>query len=580
MCRGIHRLFVFLSIVSLLIQAPVAKGERPFSGRLKALVYENPGGGRPLSKQLEAAGFKVRKLPDFGYPRELKADLVVLGSFSADDEGYPRFCTGRTMREQTAFSLLEFVTKGGVLLELPQQETQRKGGPPFSPEFLEIEHSRAGSGDLYVVDPDHILVRGFPMESGTGKVVFPGTPRQPWIQDAYETSPACREVLRTGSGQSALLEGKVAEGRMLFSSAAYDLLEDEKEDEQTGDLRSVFFKNLYDYVLAHKRGALSDPAQPGTPPLPSNSNIWSLVIIPDTQKYSQKYPSIFDAQTEWIKQVAREKQVAYVLHVGDFVELPTEMQWENARRSMSRLRGVVGSAVVLGNHDYDSDRGEVTRRSQINRYLRSVMINFPGAKICSPSGWYKRGELDNAYYEFEAGGREWIILALEYGPRDQVVDWANTVLDENPDKLGILLTHAYLHYDDTRFDLESGKKQTCSFDDHPFLTLEGGVNEGEKLWKKLVSPHRNMRFVFCGHVLGDGIARLASRGVNGNVVHQMLVNYQMNRMGGEGFLRILEFQPDGNSVYVKTYSPFLDVFKTDEENQFILDLNAKGYYTF
>jgi hypothetical protein len=51
-------------------------------------------------------------------------------------------------------------------------------------------------------------------------------------------------------------------------------------------------------------------------------------------------------------------------------------------------------------------------------------------------------------------------------------------------------------------------------------------------------------------------------------VHQILANYQMRELGGEGYLRLLEFQPDGKRVRVKTYSPVLDAWMTGADQQF------------
>jgi hypothetical protein len=53
----------------------------------------------------------------------------------------------------------------------------------------------------------------------------------------------------------------------------------------------------------------------------------------------------------------------------------------------------------------------------------------------------------------------------------------------------------------------------------------------------------------------------------------MLVNYQMKPLGGEAFLRLVEFLPDGKTVQVKSYSPLYGVYKTDSQNQFILTLD-------
>lgn len=42
--------------------------------------------------------------------------------------------------------------------------------------------------------------------------------------------------------------------------------------------------------------------------------IFKLVILPDTQTYTEKYPAIFEAQAKWI--AANADSFAYVIHVG------------------------------------------------------------------------------------------------------------------------------------------------------------------------------------------------------------------------------------------------------------------------
>ena len=67
-------------------------------------------------------------------------------------------------------------------------------------------------------------------------------------------------------------------------------------------------------------------------------------------------------------------------------------------------------------------------------------------------GAFEPGALDNTYNLFEAGGHEWIAVALEWGPRDEVIAWADRVMAQHPDRLGILVTHAYLNNNNRRYD--------------------------------------------------------------------------------------------------------------------------------
>ena len=82
--------------------------------------------------------------------------------------------------------------------------------------------------------------------------------------------------------------------------------------------------------------------------------------------------------------------------------------------------------------------------------------------------------------------------------------------------------------------------------------------------------HANIFLVLSGHILYDGLGRLTSTGDHGNVVHQVLTNYQMKARGGNGWLRIMTFLPKEQTIRVRTYSPFLDEWATDEQNQFEL----------
>ena len=145
---------------------------------------------------------------------------------------------------------------------------------------------------------------------------------------------------------------------------------------------------------------------------------------------------------------------------------------------------------------------------------------------------------------------------------DEAVAWADRVLAAHPDRLAMLVTHAYLFRGNVRFDHTVGVKQRAS--------PEGWGNDGEQLWQKLVRRHAGMRFVFSGHVASGGPSRLSSTGDHGNMVHQIMADYESLRGGGSGYLRLVEFQPDGMSVQVRTYSPVLDQYLADDANQFTL----------
>jgi len=100
-------------------------------------------------------------------------------------------------------------------------------------------------------------------------------------------------------------------------------------------------------------------------------------------------------------------------------------------------------------------------------------------------------------------------------------------------------------------------------------------NDGEQIWQKFVRKHENIFLVVSGHIGGDGMGKLTSKGDHGNPVHQLLANYQGRPRGGDGWLRILRFLPKENKISVRTYSTFHDKYDDDPQNQFELDYRMR-----
>jgi hypothetical protein len=292
---------------------------------------------------------------------------------------------------------------------------------------------------------------------------------------------------------------------------------------------------------------------------------WSLVALPDSQAVMASYPEILYAQTAWIAAQSRSLNIEYVVHEGDITNDSTEEQWNVADHAFRLLDHKVPYALTVGNHDYPGS-GAVTSRD-----TSEFDAHFPPGRIQEQPGLvdtFEPGTVKNAAYAFQAGGQPWLILALEFGPRDAVLAWAEGALDARPGARVILVTHAYLFIDGTRLDHVAGINQYSNPHDLAQVQLDG-TNDGEEMWQKLIAHRPEIRFVLCGHM--HARARLTSQRQAGPPVHQLLSDFQAESLGGSGYLRILSFMPTGQ-VMVRTYSPFLDQFLTDDDNQFVLDL--------
>lgn len=300
------------------------------------------------------------------------------------------------------------------------------------------------------------------------------------------------------------------------------------------------------------------------------ANAFTLVVLPDTQCYAdtrlrqseirwgrdlRKY---FFCQTDWIRDNAGNMNVRFVVHEGDITQTDDDGEWAIARQAMATLDGRVPYCLCLGNHDmgYRKTEGSPTsyrtaadRKTGFNRFFpRSDFEHLPGF-----GGTF--GEThENSYRLFEAAGRHFMIVSLEFKPRDAVLEWAGRIVREHPDHRVIVLTHAYLD--------SSGKRIA-----HDAYAVEG--NSGEQMWQKLVSRHPNIFLVLCGHRLGE--ARLTSTGEQGNRVHQLLCDYQGLPDGGSSWLRYLTFFPAANRIRVSTFNPWRGVHRLNDASRFELE---------
>ena len=110
-------------------------------------------------------------------------------------------------------------------------------------------------------------------------------------------------------------------------------------------------------------------------------------------------------------------------------------------------------------------------------------------------------------------------------------------------------------------------------------------NNGKQIWEKLVRPSRNIEMVFSGHIAGEGYRM--DKNQSGKQVHQMLFDMQkesggnLKGNGGDGWLRILEFFPDNETVKVRTFSPLFAAststehlaWKKDSANEYEMKLD-------
>jgi hypothetical protein len=266
---------------------------------------------------------------------------------------------------------------------------------------------------------------------------------------------------------------------------------------------------------------------------PSNeSEDFTIVVLPDPQKYTSGRDGgtleMFTSQTRWCVDQRYAHNIAYVANVGDVTDNNYASEWDKGNTAMSILESPDPGfpyGIALGNHDFSEDHTTL-----FNNY-------FPFTRYEGRSyyGGHYDNNNNNHYSFFSAGGMDFIVIDLGFGsetPTQAVLDWANTIMSNNPDKRAIVVTHHLL----------SGLAG-------PDGSWSG---PGQAIYDAL-KANPNLFLMLCGH---EPYEDLRWDIFNGNKIYTILSDYQSWYYGGNGWLRILTFSPANNKFTVSSYSPY------------------------
>ncbi len=289
---------------------------------------------------------------------------------------------------------------------------------------------------------------------------------------------------------------------------------------------------------------------------------FTIAVIPDTQCYTSegggRHPGgcgspkasneMFLAQARYIMENQGVSRIVAAVGVGDIVMCGDERsEWENAKKAYDIVDAAgIPYVPVMGNHDYDLGCGALSSRAATNYNTYLGPSRFAG-KL-----WYGGGfpanSNENFFVLFSVDGEDYLVLALEYRPRDISLAWAQQVIDSHPQSNVIITLNDFLDVNGTR------------------------LADGERIWENLVRKNANVIVVV------DSFGRTARR-VDacdaGNLVAQMSSSYQFEESGGNGYMRLLHFQPATQRVEVFTYSPFVGVRRLDPDNDFTIEYGRR-----
>lgn len=287
---------------------------------------------------------------------------------------------------------------------------------------------------------------------------------------------------------------------------------------------------------------------------------FGIIFMPDTQFYSRyataaegnqfitRYGSNpYAAQTDWIAQHAAELGIPMVIHLGDVVDQQSKVdEWAIARESMAILEtAAVPYSILAGNHDVvNSGNWDDNRTLSAEPFPKS----FPLSRAQRQStfrGMDSRGF--HQYHIFEFQGQKFMNIALSWRASTSSINWAKGVIAANPTIPVILSTHELLGVDS-----DGVSAIQTSYSDY--------------LWDNLIKDNDQIFMAIGGHNHGSG--HLIRKNSKGYDVLEVVVDYQMSYQGGNGYLRLCEFDLIQNQIKSMSFSPWVPTKPQGTTNQF------------
>ena len=308
----------------------------------------------------------------------------------------------------------------------------------------------------------------------------------------------------------------------------------------------------------------------------SAQSTFTVVGLPDTQVYSEIYPEIFEAQTNWVRNERFVRDIRYVSHYGDIVQNGDNLgQWLIGDAAMFTLdlEGDLPYGINAGNHDVTASG------IPYSDYIPELYLQFFGPDRFSDKDWFNGASPSGMsnYQIIDAGGMEFLMLNIECDTPIRELEWAQGILDKNRDKPTFLTTHRYLQdAEDVTFDVPlvpSGRYPSIWYAIEPPYTPDG--IQSNELFNWFIRRNPSIFMVNCGHFSEE--FRQASFNVENRIVHEVLADFQSDDNGGDGFLRIMHFDTAANRIDIQSYSPWIDDYDTDFESQFVLNVDFQSY---
>ncbi|MBO1419287.1 LamG-like jellyroll fold domain-containing protein [Streptomyces sp. FH025] len=275
---------------------------------------------------------------------------------------------------------------------------------------------------------------------------------------------------------------------------------------------------------------------------------FTVAVLPDTQYLFDQdriHPAPLEASVRYVldggvnREDGTDDNIVFLAHLGDVTENGLAAEYAEVTKVFGLLDDA-GAAygVLAGNHDVRSSTDD--RRGPtpyLETFSKARAARTAGYRSSSPDGY-------NTCHVFRAGGRDWMLLSLDWRLSDAGFAWANGVIAANPTLPVILTTHELAYAD------ADGKAALSDY--------------GKRLWEKLINGNDQIFLTVNGHYWPPGRTVLKNRA--GHDVHVHITNYQDRYYGGAAMLRSYRFDLDRDTIDVSTFSPWVQQTAAEQRN--------------
>lgn len=283
----------------------------------------------------------------------------------------------------------------------------------------------------------------------------------------------------------------------------------------------------------HIGSGVSDSGE-ATPTQVSDSDWFSVVSMPDTQaevirdvKEDASPRDLVNKNMRWIVNNRNDRNVQVVVGPGDLthaaalgtnksVNTKVQKMWTSISNSYKILDDAnIPYSITNGNHDTAANslntkansygvRGIEKNKAALYRDTSLMNATFPATRAGMQGLTFKDADrIENSYRTFRVKNTNWLVLAIEYSPRREVVDWAKAIVSSHANYNVIVVTHQYMKSGTTAL------YKTCDASDCVTAT---------QLHDELMMSYPNVKMLFSGHTTVE--ATLVETSSTGNKVVQ------------------------------------------------------------